>query len=160
DASLTASNGIVHVGRFELVSPAFTAATAGSLSLADAPMASRIEKWPMTFALRRGLAEKIQLVPKDTPTNAAYARLPDFIRVTGTLAEPKPELTRDLKSLAGSALQLLGDKIPGLDKKTGELLKNVGGLLSGASTNQSRTNAAGTNPPPRFNPLDLLRRPQ
>ena len=81
--------------------------------------------------------------------------------VAGTLDEPKPEI--DLKALAGAALLKYTDKIPGLDEKTGDLLKGVGGILSGqkpANTNTASTNAPATNRPPSGGLLDLLKKPK
>jgi hypothetical protein len=153
--------GKINLTQLALVSPAFAAATKGDLSIADNLGASQLSKWPMTFQLERSLAEKIQLAPKDTPTNVAFVVLPQFIKVAGTLNAPKPDL--DLKSLAGAALVKYVDKIPGVDEKTSNLLKGLGNKLTGTKTGD--TNAAGTNAPaatnkPAGNLLDLLKRPK
>jgi hypothetical protein len=152
--------GKINLSQMILVSPAFTAATKGDLAIADNLGASHLAKWPMNFQLERALAEKIQLAPKDTPTNVAFVGLPDFIKVAGTLNNPKPEI--DLKSLAGAALVKYVDKIPGVDEKTSGLLKGLGNKLTGSKS--SATNAAGTNAPGTNKPveklLDLLKRPK
>jgi hypothetical protein len=152
--------GKINLSQLALVSPAFAAATKGDLSIADNLGASQLSKWPMTFQLERKLAEKIQLAPKDTPTNVAFVALPEFIKVAGTLNAPKPDL--DLKALAGAALTKYIDKIPGVDEKTSNLLKGLGNRLTG--TKAADTNAAGTNAPatnkPAGNLLDLLKRPK
>jgi uncharacterized protein involved in outer membrane biogenesis len=153
--------GKINLTQLALVSPAFTAATKGDLTIADNLGASRLGKWPMTFQLERALAEKIQLAPKDTPTNVSFVALPEFIKVAGTLNAPKPDL--DLKSLAGAAMVKYVDKLPGVDEKTGNLIKGLGNMLSGSKG--GATNAAGTNAPaatnkPTGNLLDLLKRPK
>jgi hypothetical protein len=162
-----AGGGKLNFSQLALVSPAFTAATHGDLALADNLSASKLTRWPMAFQLERSLAERLRLSPKDTPTNAAFVGLPDFIRVAGTLDDPKPDL--DLKALASAALMKYVDKIPGVDEKTGSLLKGFGGLLTGqkpAGTNSSvATNAPGTTNAPATNKpagglLDLLKRPK
>jgi uncharacterized protein involved in outer membrane biogenesis len=150
----TVGGGKLSFGQLALVSPAFAAATKGDLSLADTPGNSSIGKWPMTLQLSKALAEKLNLAPKDTPTNALLVGLPQFLRVAGTLNEPKADI--DLKALAGAALLQYTDKIPGVDEKTGSLLKGLGGLISG----QSKTNVTSTNKSPAAGLLDLLNKPK
>ena len=99
------------------------------------------------------MAEKLHLAPRDTPTNATHVALPDFIKVAGTVDDPKPEL--DLKALASAALMKYADKIPGVDEKTGQLLKGLGEKLSGQKT--ANTNAASTNAPAASKLLDALK---
>jgi uncharacterized protein involved in outer membrane biogenesis len=162
-----AAGGALDLSQLSLVSPLFTADTGGKVPIADSLQSSPLPKWPMNFSLRRSLAERIRLVPKDTPTNATYARLPEFIKVAGTLNAPKPEI--DLRALAGSALEMLSEKIPGVDKKTGELLQGIGGLLNRkagtnqpgtTSTNSPATNAPTTNVPSKPSLFDLLPKPK
>ena len=93
----------------------------------------------MCVSLKRSLAEKINFVPEGTPTNVVYVKLPDYVSVEGTLGEPKSKINK--LALAGSVLQQLGGSIPGIDKKTGSLLQNLGDVLTG------RTGGAGTNAP-------------
>jgi len=159
--------GKIDLTQLALVSPAFTAATKGQIEIADDLGASRLGKWPMTFQLERALAQRIQVAPKDTPTNAAFVSLPEFIKVGGTVNAPKADL--DLKSLAGAALLKYADKIPGVDDKTGHLLKGLGSMLTGskgATTNATDTNATvtATNAPVTNKPverlLDLFKKPK
>ncbi len=116
---------------------------------------------PLEFALRRSLAEKASLLPPNTPTNAAYALLPKFVTVKGTIGEPKSDLNEMalggllLKSGVGIA-EKLGVK---LDPKAGNVLQGVGGLLTGQKP-AADTNAPSTNPPAKLNPLDLFRKKQ
>jgi hypothetical protein len=158
-----AGAGALDLSQLSLISPLFTAETGGKVPIADSLKSSPLPKWPMNFSLRRSLAERIKLVPKDTPTNAIYARLPEFIRVAGTLDAPKPDI--DLRALAGSALGILGEKIPGLDKKTGDLLQGIGGLLDKKPPDTNppatiSTNAPATNAPARRGLFDLLPKPK
>ena len=154
---LELGSGKANLSRLTLQSIAFEADTKGMIPLADALEQSPLNL-PIEFRLRRSLAEKSDLLPANTPTNASYVKLPDFLTVKGTLAEPKSDLKETalagllLKSGVGVA-EKLGLK---LDDKTGSLLKGAGSLLtgdksSGASTNRgSATNRA-------LNPLDLFR---
>src|SRR5207244_5647195 len=109
--------------------------------------------------LSRSLAQKSGLMPANTPPDAAYAALPTFVAVKGTLGEPK----RDFKQLAIGGVLLksgvgIAEKLGvNVGDKTGNLLKGVGNLLTGqkpATTNDT----ANTNQPPKFNPFDLLRK--
>jgi len=151
-------SGKANLTRLTLQSIAFEADTHGAIPLAEALEQSPLNL-PIEFRLRRSLAEKSDLLPPNTPADARYVKLPDFLTVKGTLAEPKSDLKE--KALAGLLLksgvgiaEKLGLK---LDDKTGNLLKGAGSLLtgdklSGASTNQgTATNRA-------LNPLDLFRR--
>ncbi len=80
-------------------------------------------------------------MPKDAPTNEVLIDLPDFLKVAGTLDAPRAEI--DCKALASAALIKYADKIPGVDDKTGQLIKGFRGLLSGqGNTNSSATNKA------------------
>ena len=55
------------------------------------------------------------------------------------------------------------DKLPGVDEKTGNLIKGLGNMLSGSkggATNASGTNAPAATNKPAGNLLDLLKRPK
>jgi hypothetical protein len=150
----TVGGGKLTFGQLALVSPAFAGATKGEIALADNLGASTISKWPMTLQLSKALADRVNLTPRGTPTNAALVALPQFLKVAGTVNDPKPDI--DLKALAGAALLQYTDKIPGLDEKTGQLLKGLGGMLSGQGG--ANTNAPTTNKSPASGLLDLLNR--
>ena len=100
-------------------------------------------------------------MPANTPPDAAYAALPTFVTVKGTVGAPKS----DFKELAvGGILLKTGVGVAeglgvNVGEKTGGILKGVGNLLTGqgtASTNVADTNKAGTNTPPKRTLLDLL----
>jgi hypothetical protein len=116
-ASARVGNGKINVSQFNLVSESFTADTGGDLPIADVLMDSPINKWPMHFYARRAVAQRIHLLPKGTPPDAKYAKLPDFIKVAGTLGEPKAELNK--LALSGALLEKAVDKVPGLKEKLG-----------------------------------------
>ncbi len=154
-------SGKIDLSQIALVSPAFAAATHGELTLGNTLRETRLGNWPMALQLERSLADRLKLAPRDTPTNAALVSLPQFVTVAGTANEPTPKL--DLKALAGAALLKYADKIPGLDERTGGLLKGAAGLLSGKAA--TGTNAApGSTSPATNSPagelLDLFKRPR
>ena len=80
----------------------------------------------MHFYLRRSLAQRIRMVPKNSPPDAEYVKLPDFIQVAGTLGEPKAELNK--LALAGTFRERLTDKIPGVTDKIPGASDKTGGF--------------------------------
>jgi hypothetical protein len=74
----------------------FIAETQGTFTSAQHILDSTIGGWPMRLAIRRDLAERAKLLPTDAPQSASYIFLPTFIRVSGTWAEPSPELDPEL----------------------------------------------------------------
>ncbi len=150
--------GNIKVSRFAAQSAAFEATTAGAIPIADVLNHSPLNL-PFEFALSRSLAERASLLPPNTPPAAAYALLPQFVTVKGTLGEPKADLNRMalggllLNSGVGIA-QKLGLKIA---PDTGNALQGIGNLLTGQKPAAS-TNAPATNAPAKFNPLDLFQK--
>ncbi|MHC1766094.1 MAG: AsmA family protein [Verrucomicrobiia bacterium] len=182
-AQLQVGNGQIALEQFKVQSQAFFAESSGSIPMAEVLTNSPLNL-PVTLSLRRTLAEKANLLPANTPTNAVYAQLPSFVRVTGTLGEPDTEIN---KAVVGGLLARSISGILPVGESAGNVLQNLGGVLSGqrgatnapAGTNASasivqgitglldqsnqsgRTNAPATtttNRPARPNPLqDLLR---
>jgi hypothetical protein len=139
------AHGAIGAGRVNLQqalvqSTAFRAEAAGAITLAEVLTNSTINV-PVTLYLSRSIAQRVNLVPANTPTNAAYAKLPDFLTLEGTVGSPKPD-TKKL-AVAGTALKAIGGVIPG-NSTAGNLIQGIGGLLTG---NTGATNAPGTNQP-------------
>ena len=159
----TMGSGRVDLERALVQSAAFQAETHGTVTLADVLTNSTLNL-PLGVSVRRGLAEKINMVPAGTPTNAVYAKLPDYVSITGTIGDPKEKINK--AALLGTALQQLGGNIP-VNKQTGNLIQGLGGLLTGRQTTTT-TNAAPnttTNQPPApqspvNNLLDQLLKPK
>lgn len=129
---LNLENALVQSGTFQ-------AGAHGTVLLNDELTNSTLNI-PLTVYLKRSLAEGINMVPAGTPTNATYVKLPDYVTITGTVGAPDKKL--NTAALVGTALQQLGGNIPGLDKKTGNLLQGLGGLLT--TPNATATNAPAT----------------
>ncbi len=137
--------GNVKLERARVQSPAFEAKAQGTIQLAKVLTNSPVNI-PLNIAVRRSLAESINLVPPGTPTNAAYVSLPDYVTVKGTIGEPKTDINK--KALLGTVLQQYGGNIPGVDKRTGSLLQGLGGMLSGQKATNTPSGArADTNAP-------------
>lgn len=118
-SSLTANariaNGIITVSPFNLVSESFTANSEGDIRMADVIVNSPLEKWPMHLWLRRSLAQRVGKLPRNTPPEVEYVKMPNFVRVVGTVSAPRPELDR--MGLAGAVVDKLLDNT--LKDKTG-----------------------------------------
>lgn len=159
--------GKINVDQLRLVSEAFLAESAGPISITDDLMKSTFEHWPMHFSIRRSLAQKIRIAPKNVPADQKFAPLPDFIQVTGTLDAPKPKLDLNIKSIAGTVLERVGDKIPGVNEKGGNIIQGLGNILTGRTNRPPTTatnappetpQAPATNAPARPNASELLDR--
>ena len=87
---------------------------------------------PVTVSLKRSLTDPIGLTPRDAPTNATFARLPDFITVKGTLGDYKVE--KNYGVLAKVVL----------DAGVG-VVSRIGGFLGIGSRPQTNADGAGTN---------------
>lgn len=147
---LTVGEGKVHLSDCNVVSAAFTAATSGDIALAAVLTNSVIQNWPVKFSLRRSLAERSHLVPKDAPADAAYVLLPPFVELRGTVGNPKPHT--DKVALLGLGAQAIG-ALPGVGKEAEKALGKAGALL-GAKP------GGGTNAAPASQLLDLLKKPR
>jgi uncharacterized protein involved in outer membrane biogenesis len=153
----------VNLERAFIQSPAFQAEARGSVKL-EAILTNSTLSIPLSISLKRSLAEKIDFVPANTPTNQAYVKLPDYVSLKGTVGKPKPDINK--MALLGTALQQYGGKIPGVNTSTSNALGALGGLLTGrppAQTNAGpnvSTNQPATNQSPALNLLDQLLKPK
>ncbi len=169
-ASATAGQGIVRLSNTKISSPAFLAEAGGQIGLADVLTNSTLNL-PVAIS-----------VPKDGKMD----RLPDFLTIKGTLGKPESAIDKlalvqvaarlpgGIGDAASKGLNQLGGAV---EKATGGLVPNVGGLLTGqkttnsASTNKTgglggvlggilgtakNTNSPATNAVP-LNPFDLLK---
>jgi hypothetical protein len=138
------AKGTVGSGRVDLQdaliqSAAFQSMARGTIVLQPVITNSTMQI-PLSITLKRSLAAQIGMMPQGTPTNVVYVKLPDYVTIKGTLGEPKPDINK--LALVGSALQISGSGIPGVDDKTSGMLRNIGGVLTG---NTGTNTAAGTN---------------
>ncbi|HNR70584.1 MAG TPA: AsmA family protein [Verrucomicrobiota bacterium] len=152
-----AGGGRVDVQNATLQGSAFAAQAAGTIQLAEVLTNSPLHL-PVAISLERTLAQRLGLAG-DTPTNAVYARLPDFLTVQGTLGNSKASVNK--AALLGGVLQAVdsrksppaagGDtnspaapRQPGLD--LGRLLQGRGARPDPGAP--AATNAPATNPAP------------
>ncbi len=143
-----AGAGRVTLQQAEVQSSAFRADATGSIILAPILTNSTMQI-PVSVALSRPIATRLNLVPAGTPTNQTYVKLPDFLTMRGTVGDPKKDINK--VAIAGTALRV----IPGTTD-AGNLLRGLGGLLPGHQTTNPPANT-NTNPPPSQSPVnDLL----
>jgi hypothetical protein len=76
--------------------------TQGDLLIDDIIANSKIQSWPVQLQIRRALALKTPFARKGTSTEGDFMKTPDFLRVGGTLADPKAEINK--AAVAGSFL--------------------------------------------------------
>jgi hypothetical protein len=90
--------------------------------------------------LSRYIAEKSRLVAASGDANAKFVPLPQFVSIAGTVGNPKAEIDKVAvtRLLAGT----IGNYVGG---DAGRILKGIGNLGTGVSTNASGTNVASTN---------------
>jgi hypothetical protein len=145
----TAGAGKLDLQQAVVTSAAFRADAHGTATLADVLTNSAIQI-PVGVALSRGIAERWNLVPANTPTNEAYAKLPDFLTMKGTVGEPKRDINKT--ALGGALLRGIAGAIPA-GTTAGNALQGLSGLLGGSSgstaTPQTQPNASGTTTTPQ-----------
>ncbi len=155
-ANADLGGGAINIKQATVLSAAFKAETAGAITLAPVLTNSPLNL-PITLSLRRALAEKSNLLPANTPTNAVYVQLPNFVKVTGTLGNYKTEM--DKLVISGLLLRSAAGLPAGAGNQTVNLLQGVGNLLSGQPQPASVTNPVSVLPPraqTNLNPLSNL----
>jgi hypothetical protein len=139
DARGDVASGKVDLQKAVVQSAAFLAEARGTVTLADVLTNSALQV-PVSISLSHGIAKNFGLAPADASTNAAYAKLPDFYTLKGTVGEPKNDINKlALAKLGGKAILGVGSNLGG---STGAIIRDVGGLFgtSPATNSQSRTN--------------------
>jgi hypothetical protein len=127
----TMGSGRVDLQQAKVQSPAFETQMTGTVGLAPVLTNSPLQM-PVAVYLERSVAQKLHLAG-NTPTNAAYARMPDFLVLAGTVGNPKTQI--DYLALATTAMQGVGGAVG----QAGSILQ---GLRGGTNTS-SNTNLPG-----------------
>lgn len=140
-----AAGGKVNLQQAVIESPAFLAEATGTIALAPVLTNSTIHI-PVSVSLSQPIAQRINLVPPGTPTNAPYAKLPDFFTEVGTIGDPKPDVkTMVLVKLAATGI---GGALPHIGGTAGNLMQGLGilgGGNAGTGTNANQsTNKGGS----------------
>jgi hypothetical protein len=140
DARTTLGNGKVSIDKAALETEAFVGDVTGQITL-NKVLTNSTLNLPVKMSIRRSYAQKAGIMPANTPPDAKFVALPDFLTITGTVGKPDKKI--DLVKLG---LMAAGKFLPG---EAGNIAQGLGGLLGGgnASTNATGTNnnAAGAN---------------
>jgi uncharacterized protein involved in outer membrane biogenesis len=157
NAQLKMGGGKIAVTQCDVQSDAFRTDTTGEIPIAPVLNDSPFNNWPLNFALSRNLAAKSRLMPANTPTNAAYVKLPTFTKLTGTIG--KPEAKTDKLVITGLLARSIGG-VPGLvGGDAGKILQGIGGLLGGQAAQpatEPSTNAPAAPPANQSQPINLF----
>ncbi|MEP6662560.1 MAG: AsmA family protein [Verrucomicrobiota bacterium] len=140
DAKLNFGDGKITVTKFTAESEAFRAGLQTVIPIADVLTNSPLDNVPVNFELRRSFAKK---APKEINLNngapsadGKYVMLPTFVRIRGTLGDPKAKT--DLKSLLLQGVGAIGGD-------AGKVLQGLSGILNEKNTNAPSTNGVSTN---------------
>ncbi len=136
----TMGGGQVVLQQAMVQSSTFQADATGNVQLQDVLTNSTINI-PVALSLSQSVAQRVNLVPPNTPTNAAYVKLPEFLTLTGTLGNPGKQINK--MALVGLAARGLS----GIGGQAGGILGTVGGLLGGKSQTGTNAPPTGTNRP-------------
>jgi len=139
----TAGAGRLELKKAVVQSSAFEAdASSGTITLAAVLTNSAIQI-PVAVSLSRPIAQRMNLVPAGTPTNAVYAKLPDFFTMTGSVGVPKSKI--DYLALASTAGKSVAEAIQGRGVNLGGVLNSFLGTTPAGSTNEPATNQSPVN---------------
>ena len=133
--SLTVGTGRVDLKQATVQSAAFQADASGTITLAAVLTNSAIQI-PVSVSLSQPIAQRMNLA--GTATNTAYAKLPDFLTMQGTVGQPKADINK--LALAGTVVKSVTGVVPAAGQTAGGLLGNILGTKSAATTNTPATN--------------------
>ncbi len=146
DARVNLGQGQINLENFSVLSSAFHAESRGNIPISDVLTNSPLDL-PVTLSLRRSLAEKSNLLPSNAPTNTAYVPLAQFVKLTGTLGNPKTQT--DKLMVAGLVTRSVTSIIPKLGGKAAGIVQGVGNLLSGKAPDAPNVNSPEAVPAQR-----------
>jgi len=155
----SAGQGKVALQQAVVQSAAFRSEASGTVALAPVLTNSTLEI-PVAVYLSRPIAQRLNLVAANTPTNASYAKLPDFLTMKGTVGKPDPVINK--LALASVALQGIGGSLS-TGSKADNIVQGLQGLLGGSKSATPATNAPGqpaTNQSPVGNLLNQFLKPK
>ncbi len=128
DAQALITNGVVDLRRSHVLSPAFRLQAQGPTPLASRWGDSALNL-PIAFEIHRAFAEKAQFAGLTISSNDTYVKLPDFVRLGGTLGNPETKVNEAV------LVQVLGQNLLGLPANTIEsttkAIGNLGDVLKG-----------------------------
>jgi len=154
-----AGGGQVKLQSAEVRSAAFQALASGQIDLA-ANLTNSTIAIPVRVTLSRSLASQIGLVDATTPAKAVYVAMPDFLKMEGTIGQPKTKI--DKLALVQLAAKTGGGLIKGIGgaggQKAGSAINAIEGLLGGSKSATTNSAPATTNASPIGGLLKLFKK--
>lgn len=147
-------DGAIAAGRlsledFTLVNPELHLSSKGVVELAAEVPSSEINRMPVVFGVSTNLAKRLKIHRVDR-VEEDRVFLPSFVSVDGTLGNP--EIDVDKSVLAGLILSGVTERNDLGSERANEILRGLGGLLSGEAPPPTPTPEPGPAPPPGATP--------
>ncbi|MGV3775026.1 MAG: AsmA family protein [Verrucomicrobiales bacterium] len=174
DMKVKMGEGNINLEAVRVASEAFLANVHGIIPINEVLTNSPLNL-PVELSLRRSLAAKIRMLPANTPEDAKYAPLPNFVSIKGTIGNYETDINKTaiafaiaeaankikeaapiqnvLNALTGEGPVLTGTNAPSGSKdlnKAAEAIQGFRNILGGGSarTNAPATLEVSTNNPP------------
>jgi hypothetical protein len=154
----TLGKGVLDLTGLQAVNSAMRLQASGKTLLADDIDASLIQDIPITLGIATNLAKKVRIY-RDDRVREDYVELPPFIRVKGTLGQPKVDANE--KVITGLILTGVTENLQIGNEQTQDILRGLGGLLSGEgpAPRPTDTPPSGNVAPQRATPAPPSGRP-
>jgi hypothetical protein len=140
----------------------------------DNVLTNSVLNLPVEFYLERSIARKSNLMPSSAPKDTPYVKLPDFVKLEGTIGAPKTKTDKLVLSgllvksgaglvKSGAGLVKSAAVLPlNVGEGAVKVLKDVGGFLTGDSKTSKEGKEGENNKKEKsgvleqVNPLKLL----
>jgi len=144
ETNLKIENQILGLDAFKLQSDAFQVHASGEIPL-DNVLTNSVLNLPVEFYLERSIARKSNLMPSSAPKDTPHVKLPDFVKLEGTIGAPKTKTDKLVLSgllvKSGAGLVKSAAVLPlNVGEGAVKVLKDVGGFLTGDSKTSEEGN--------------------
>jgi len=111
----------------------------------DNVLTNSVLNLPVEFYLERSIARKSNLMPSSAPKDTPHVKLPDFVKLEGTIGAPKTKTDKLVLSgllvKSGAGLVKSAAVLPlNVGEGAVKVLKDVGGFLTGDSKTSEEGN--------------------
>ncbi|MDA7660243.1 AsmA-like C-terminal region-containing protein, partial [Verrucomicrobia bacterium] len=166
ETNLKIENQILGLDAFKVQSDAFQVHASGEIPL-DNVLTNSVLNLPVEFYLERSIARKSNLMPSSAPKETSHVKLPDFVKLEGTIGAPKTKTDKLVLSgllvKSGAGLVKSAAVLPlNVGEGAVKVLKDVGGFLTGDSKTSKQGDEGENNKEEKsgileqVNPLKLL----
>jgi len=166
ETNLRIENQIMGLDAFKVQADAFQVHASGEIPL-DNVLTNSVLNLPVEFYLERSIARKSNLMTSSAPKDTPYVKLPDFVKLEGTIGAPKTKTDKLVLSgllvKSGAGLVKSAAVLPlNVGEGAVKVLKDVGGFLTGDSKTSEEGNEGKNNKEEKsrileqVNPLKLL----